>query len=43
LIGREFARHETVKHREDEYVRGDAHQHTAENYFLVFKRGNRAT
>jgi len=38
-IGREFAKHETVKHREDEYVRGDAHTNTAEGYFSIFKRG----
>jgi transposase-like protein len=38
-IGREFARHETVKHREDEYVRGDAHTNTAEGFFSIFKRG----
>jgi transposase-like protein len=38
-IGREFARHETVKHRDDEYVRGDAHTNTAEGFFSVFKRG----
>jgi hypothetical protein len=38
-VGREFARHETVKHREDEYVRGDAHTNTAEGFFSIFKRG----
>jgi transposase-like protein len=38
-IGRQFARHETVKHREDEYVRGDAHTNTAEGFFSIFKRG----
>jgi len=38
-IGREFARHETVKHREDEYVRDDAHTNTAEGFFSIFKRG----
>ena len=38
-IGRQFARHETVKHREDEYVRGDAHVNTAEGFFSIFKRG----
>ena len=38
-IGRQFARHETVKHREDEYVRGDAHMNTAEGFFSIFKRG----
>jgi transposase-like protein len=38
-IGREFARHDAVKHREDEYVRGDAHTNTAEGFFSIFKRG----
>jgi transposase-like protein len=38
-IGRQFAKHETVKHREDEYVRGDAHTNTAEGFFSIFKRG----
>jgi hypothetical protein len=28
-----------VKHREDEYVRGDAHTNTAEGFFSIFKRG----
>jgi transposase-like protein len=40
-VGREFARHETVNHREDEYVRGDAYVNTAENFFSIFKRGMR--
>lgn len=48
-IGKDFARHETVKHRNDEYVRyetdpetGEEYTvttNTAENYFSVFKRG----
>ena len=38
-IGREFARHEMVDHGADEYVRGDAHSNTAENYFSILKRG----
>ena len=32
-IGEEFASHETVNHERDEYVRGDVHSNTAENYF----------
>jgi transposase-like protein len=40
-VGREFARHETVKHKQDEYVRGDAHTNTAEGFFSIFKRGMR--
>jgi transposase-like protein len=38
-VGREFARHDRVNHRIDEYVRGDAHTNTAEGFFSIFKRG----
>ena len=38
-VGKEFARHETVDHGNDEYVRGDAYSNTAEGYFAIFKRG----
>jgi transposase-like protein len=38
LVGREFASHETVNHYY-EYVRGDAHTNTAENFFSILKRG----
>jgi len=38
-LGREFARHDTVNHKLEEYVRGDAHTNTAENFFSIFKRG----
>ena len=38
-IGKEFARHETVDHGKDEYVRGDAYSNTVEGYFSVLKRG----
>jgi transposase-like protein len=37
-IGREFASHEIVNHL-DEFVRGDAHTNTAENFFSILKRG----
>ena len=40
-IGKEFAGHETVNHSQEEYVRGDVHTNTVENYFSVFKRGMR--
>jgi hypothetical protein len=30
---------QTVVHSQDEYVRGDAHTNTAENYFSILKRG----
>jgi hypothetical protein len=41
VIGREFARHDTVVHSKDEYVRDDAYTNTAEGFFSIFKRGMR--
>lgn len=38
LVGREYASHETIDHNV-EYVRGDAHTNTAENFFSILKRG----
>ncbi|MGH6817411.1 MAG: IS1595 family transposase [Methylovirgula sp.] len=38
-IGAEFKAHETVKHADDEYVRGDVTTNTVEGYFSIFKRG----
>lgn len=38
-VGKEFAEHETVKHSDYEYVRGDVHTNTIEGYFSIFKRG----
>jgi transposase-like protein len=37
-IGKEFASHGIVNHL-DEFVRGDSHTNTAENYFSILKRG----
>ena len=37
--GREFAKHETVNHSEEEWVRGRAHTNTIVGYFSIFKRG----
>ena len=37
-VGKEYASHKTVDHNV-EYVRGDAHTNTAENYFSILKRG----
>jgi transposase-like protein len=37
--GTEFAKHETVNHSQDEYVRGEAHTNTIEGVFSIFKRG----
>jgi transposase-like protein len=34
-----FARHEAVNHKNEEWVRGDAHTNTIEGFFSVFKRG----
>ena len=38
-IGTEFASHETVAHSMGEYVRGDAHTNTVEDFFSILKRG----
>jgi transposase-like protein len=38
-LGDNFASHESVSHKADEYVRGDVHTNTVEGYYSVFKRG----
>jgi hypothetical protein len=38
-VGQQFADHQTVRHSAGEYVRGDVHTNTIENYYSVFKRG----
>jgi transposase len=38
-MGEEFAKHEAANHGIGEYVRGDAHSDTVENYFSILKRG----
>jgi transposase-like protein len=40
-VGKEFATHETVKHADKEYARGDVTTNTVEGYFSIFKRGMR--
>jgi transposase-like protein len=40
-VGSEFAAHETVKHADKEYARGDVTTNTVEGYFSIFKRGMR--
>lgn len=40
-VGTEFAAHETVKHADKEYARGDVTTNTIEGYFSIFKRGMR--
>ena len=46
-LGGEFAKHDTVNHQEDEYVRREGETvittNTIESYFSVFKRGMRGT
>lgn len=42
-IGKNFASHETVTHRDFEYVRGDAHTNTVEGFFGLLKRGVNGT
>ncbi len=37
--GKEFAKHDTVNHSAEEYVRGLAHTNTIEGVFSIFKRG----
>jgi transposase-like protein len=39
--GKEFAQHETVNHKQEEWYRGDAGTQSVENFFSVFKRGMR--
>jgi hypothetical protein len=34
-----FAKHETVVHSKDEYVRGEVTTNTVEGFYSIFKRG----
>lgn len=38
-VRRVFVAHSTVNHSKGEYVQGDAHTNSVENYFSLFKRG----
>jgi len=38
-LDKEFDKHSTVCHSQDEYVRGPIHTNTIENYFSILKRG----
>ncbi|MBV1918797.1 MAG: IS1595 family transposase [Sphingomonadaceae bacterium] len=38
-LGNVYARHDTVNHNINEYVRGDAYTNTVEGFFSIFKRG----
>jgi transposase-like protein len=39
ITGKEFAKHDSVKHSAKEYARGNVHSNTIESVFSVFKRG----
>jgi transposase-like protein len=39
VLGREFAKHETVNHSAKEYARGDVTTNSVEGFFGIFKRG----
>jgi transposase-like protein len=39
IVPWQFQKHETVKHKDKEYVRGDVTTNTVEGYFSIFKRG----
>ena len=39
FAGGDFADHQTINHSKREYVRGDVHTNTAENFFSIVKRG----
>jgi transposase-like protein len=38
-VGSEYASHDSVKHSEKEYVRGEITTNTVEGYYSIFKRG----
>ena len=38
-LGKHFAKHDSVNHGAEEYVRGDVTTNTVEGYFSIFKRG----
>lgn len=38
-VGKDFAKHESVNHSQDEYVRDDVTTNSAESFFAIFKRG----
>ena len=38
-VGKEFASHDAVHHKAEEYVRGDVYTNTVEGYYSIFKRG----
>lgn len=38
-LDKEFASHEVINHKEEEYVRGDVHTNTAESWIALLRRG----
>ncbi len=38
-MAKDFPAHQVVNHSADEYVRGESHTNTVENYFSILKRG----
>ena len=38
-VGKDFAKHESVNHSQDEYVRDHVTTNSAESWFAIFKRG----
>jgi transposase-like protein len=38
-LARDFAKHSSVSHKAEEYVRGEAHTNTVESHFALLKRG----
>ncbi len=43
MVDNELKKHETVRHVDDEYVRGTVHTNTVENVWNIFKRGMHGT
>jgi transposase-like protein len=42
-IGKEFKGHKVVRHKDGQYVKGNAHTNTAESFFALLKRGVHGT
>jgi hypothetical protein len=42
VIGQDFATHETVRHGQKEFARGQVHNNTAESYNAFWNEPNRA-
>ena len=42
-LNKEFKKHNVIRHRHKEYVRGNVHTNTAEGFFSLLKRGVNGT